>query len=238
MTGGPERVLTEVNQDQAQTYDFRANYGQDVGSSNGNGTYITKPTNDPSVVQTLFYMSRTVPSLYNPDGSQNQPTPNTYGMLRYWLESTDPQLPAPGQVVHRMQRLGQTLRGVILVLRATTNSLRATAESNMPTSIQVKIGDQTLFTETYAARRYLMRRRYGFDAPDGVLVYDWTHDFGAGGGYGAGGEFGDDWIYTQDITQFQFVNTYPSGFAASAGNLLTYLTDDMSIPAGVDPMNV
>lgn len=218
------------NQDQAQTYDFRAN----VGASGV--VYATAPSTLGTVVQTLFYMSRTVPSMYNPDGSQNQPTPNTYGMLRYWMESTDPQLPSPGQVVHRMQRLGQTMRGFCLVFRQGSGTAgRANAEGAMPTSLQIKIGDQTLFTESYQARRYLMRRRYGFDAPDGVLCYDNIHDFQ---GQLSGGEFGDDWTYTQDITQYQVIATYPSGFTANAANLLTYLTDDMSIPAGIDPMNV
>jgi hypothetical protein len=218
------------NQDQAQTYDFRADY-------NASGqVYSTPPTTLGTLVQTLYYMSRTVPSPYNPDGSQNIPKPNTYGMLHYWLESTDPQLPTPGQVVHRMQRLGQTMRGFVVVLRQGSATLgRANAEGAMPTSIQIKIGDQTLFTEDTSARRYLMRRRYGFDAPDGCLVWDNTHDFR---GYQSNGELGDDWIYTQDITQYQVIATYPSGFTASASNLLTYLTDDMSIPAGIDPMNV
>lgn len=218
------------NQDQAQTYDFRADY-----AASGQ-VYVTSPSTLGTYVQTLYYMSRTVPSLYNPDGSQNQPTPNTYGMLHYWLESTDPATPTPGQVVHRMQRLGQTMRGFVLVFRqGSATQGRANAESAMPTSIQIKIGDQTLFTEDTTARRYLMRRRYGFDAPDGVLVYENTHDFR---GYTANGEYGDDWIYTQDITQYQVIATYPSGFTASASNLLTYLTDDMSIPAGVNPMNI
>lgn len=195
--------------------------------------YGTAPTAAGTQTQTLYYMSRTVPSQFNPDGSQNQVVPNTYGMLQYWLESTDPQLPAPGQVTHRMQRLGQTMRGFILVFRQ--NASRANAEAAMPSSIQIKIGDQTLFTEDTAVRRFLMRRRYGFDAPNGVLAYDNIHDFH---GQLAGGEFGDDWIYTQDITQYQVIATYPSGFTANSANLLTYLTADMSIPAGIDPMNV
>lgn len=217
------------NQNQAQAYDLRSNF-----AASGQ-VYGTAPTTLGTVTQTVYYESRTVPNPANPDGSANQVIPNTYGILHYWLDAVDQSAPVGGSTItHRLQRLGQTLRSIGLVLRQNTGAAnpRAAAEPNMPSSIQVKVGDQPLFVEDTSLRRELTWKRRGFDSPNGVLWYDWEHDFDGQ----IGQEYGNDWIYSQDIVQFMFQNTYPSGLGSTA-NTLTYITDDLSIPAGIDPYN-
>jgi hypothetical protein len=94
----------------------------------------------------------------------------------------------------------------------------------------MKIGDTTIFNESVAYRRRVMWDRFGFDAPAGVLVYDFTTDIVNR----AGAEFGDDWIWTQSVVNMQFLISYPSGFG-STNNSLTFLTSDLIIPPNVDP---
>jgi hypothetical protein len=91
------------------------------------------------------------------------------------------------------------------------------------------LGDTPIFTETVAYRRALMFARYGFDAPDGVLVYDFITDVINQ----AGAEMGEDYAFTNGLVNAQFEVTYPSGFA-SAGSSLTVITDDLVIPSNVD----
>jgi hypothetical protein len=217
------------NQNQAQSYDLRTNFAA------SGSVYGTAPTTLGTVTQTTFYEERTVPNPTNPDGSQNQVLPNTYTMLHYWLDASDQAAPTGGSTItHRFQRIGQTIRTIGLVFRQNTGAVnpRTAAEANMPTSVTVKVGDQPLFQENTALRRKLMWERSGFDSPNGVLWYDWIHDFDGQ----IGQEYGNDWIYSQDITQFVFQNVYPAGFGSTA-NTLTYISDDLSIPAGINPYN-
>lgn len=121
----------------------------------------------------------------------------------------------------------------LLADASPTSLIAATgAEAAMPTQIIFKVGDQTIFTEDTATRRSKMFDRYGFDAPPGVLVYDFIHDFDQIAGH----ELGHDYLYTQDIVNAQFQCTYPSGMG-STNNSLTVITSDMTIPPGIDIYN-
>jgi hypothetical protein len=75
----------------------------------------------------------------------------------------------------------------------------------------------------------LMWRRYGFDAPNGVYVYDFMTDIISH----AGDELGDDYLFTNGLVNAQFQITYPAGFG-STNNSLMVLTDDLVIPPTVD----
>jgi hypothetical protein len=130
---------------------------------------------------------------------------------------------------HFLPRIGNTLRLLILVFRdGNGTAARADAEANMPALLQFLIGDTPLFTETVGARRKIMRDRYGFDAPNGVLVYDWITDLGVR----AGAELGDDYLFTNGLTSAQFQVAYGAGWAANSS--LTIITDDIIIPAGMN----
>ncbi len=120
------------------------------------------------------------------------------------------------------------MRNLILVFRE--NGSRASAEANMPDRIMFKLGDTVIWSEDTNLRRRLMFERFGFDAPDGVLVYDLITDLNNA----AGSEFGDDWMFTAGLVSAQFEITYPSGFG-STNNSLTVITDDLMIPSNIDP---
>ena len=209
------------NQDRSQSYQL----SNDLAPSTA--VYSTSPTALPNITITRSYQSYEVPNQANADGSSNQVEPPLYGVLHYLLQSVNANVPVGGSTIpHYLQGLGNTIRVLMLVFRS--NSSRATAESNMPTQIQVKIANQLIFNETLAARRKMMYDRYGFDAPSGVLVYDNIHDLIAR----STSELGHDLWWTQQINEATIQCTYPSGFGSTA-NSLTVVKSDMTVPAGL-----
>ncbi len=212
-----------ANQDRAQKYTLR----DDIAANSV--VYTVAPdTTQPSVTITRTYDNYAVPASQNANGSAQQQTPPKFGVLHFLTQSVNPSTPAPSSTVnHYLPRLGNTIRLLILVFRE--GGLRSAAEANMPTRISLKLGDTPIFTETVAFRRALMFARYGFDAPDGVLVYDFITDVINQ----AGAEMGEDYAFTNGLVNAQFEVTYPAGFAA-AGSSLTVITDDLVIPANVD----
>lgn len=222
--GISRRSLTGVlgNQDRAQKYSLRS----DMAASGS--IYSTAPTTLPPFIIARQYENYAVPAPTNANGVPQQNLPNNWGVLHYATQSVSPSAPQGGSTVnHYLSRLGNTIRLLILVFRS--NGTRATAESNMPTRIQFNLGDVPIFVEDTQYRRMLMWRRWGFDAPAGVLVYDFATDilnmFG--------NELGDDWQFTNGLVNAQFQITYPAGFG-STNNSLTIITEDLVIPPDVD----
>jgi hypothetical protein len=211
------------NQDRAQSYTIRHN----IGASSF--VYSTPPTTLPSMVVTRMYENYAVPNPVNDNGVPNQVLPSHYGVLPFITQNvSDAQPQGSSTINHFIRRTGNVIRLLLLVLRS--NGSRATAEANMPTSITLKVGNETLFTETTAYRRALMFDRYGIDSPAGVLAYDFLHDFA---GVRSGGDFGNDWIWSQNLLQFQFLIAYPAGFG-STNNSLTIVTNDLIVPQGAN----
>jgi len=212
------------NQDRAQSYQLRS----DIAASTGVYSAAAPPTNLPNVTIERVYENYAVPAPTNAAGAQQQQFPDDFGVIHYLTRSVNPSAPAGGSTVnHYLSRIGNTIRLLILVLRA--NASRATAEANLPSRISFLLGDTPIFTETVDYRRMLMFDRYGFDAPDGVLVYDFMTDMIGH----AGDELGSDYLFTNGLVNAQFQVTYPSGFG-STNNSLVVITDDLQIPPDVD----
>lgn len=210
------------NQDKAQKYSLRT----DAAASTS--IYSTSPTTLPTMSVEKVYENYAVPAAANANNAPQAQFPDDFGILHYTTQSVSPTAPAGGSTIpHYLARLGNTVRLLILVARS--NGARSTAETNIPTQIQFNLGDTPLFVEPVAYRRMLMWRRYGFDAPPGVFVYDFMTDIiGI-----AGDELGDDYLFTNGLVNAQFQIAYPSGFG-STNNSLTIITDDMVIPPTVD----
>ena len=208
-----------ANQDRAQKYTLRS----DIAPSAS--IYAVAPTFAPNITINRTYENYAVPSAQNAVGASQQQRPNKLGVLHFLTQSVNPTAAAAGLQNHYLPRLGNTIRTIILVLRS--GGSRTTAETTLPTQISFLLGDTPIFTETPSYRRALMFRRYGFDAPAGVFVYDWITDVVQQAGY----EMGDDYMFTNGLVNAQFAITYPVGFVAGT---LTVITDDLQIPAGVD----
>jgi hypothetical protein len=217
LVGTNRRDLSGIvgNQDRAVKYTLRT----DVNPSSL--IYSTPPTSLPTLQVNKWLETYSVPLPIGPNGVQQQVLPDGYGTLHFTTVTTSDATPLGGSTVnHYLRRIGNTIRFIVLVFRS--NSLRATAETNAPTLITFKVGDDTIFTETWQNRKTKMYERYGFDWPAGVIIYDTLHDFSSDAGF----ELGDDYYHTQALVNAQFQVTYPAGYG-SAGNSLVFLTDDL-----------
>lgn len=205
------------NQDRAQSYFLRTDISPLAT------VYGTVPTGANTLTLSKVYENYSVPNGNTPNGQAQQITPDSYGTLHFTTAVQSDQPPTGGSTVnHYLKRVGNTVRWLALVFRA--NGSRATAEANFPTSIRFKVGDDTIFNETYWYRRALMFERFGFAFPPGVLIYDAMHDFEAG----AGNELGRDYYHTQALQNAQFQISYPAGFG-STNNSLRIITDDLAL---------
>ncbi len=213
------------NQDRSQKYSIRTDQA-------GSGAiYLTTPTTLPTMAINKQYENYAVPLAVNPDGLKQERAPRDFGLLHYLTSLQAAEAPAPSSSVnHFLRRVGLSIRFIVFIFRAGSGSFpRSVAQTtaNQPTGIRFKIGDDTLFNEAYNYRRFLMFERYGFDWPDGVLVYDAMHDLVPG----VGSEVGDDYYQTQGLVNSQLQVTYPSGF--SSGGTLRIVTDDLAFVAPV-----
>jgi hypothetical protein len=210
------------NQDRAMRYQLRTDLAPSAS------IYTVAPTTPGNATIRRTYHSFAVPGAANANGAPQQQVPDKFGVLHYTTKNRNVSVPAGGSTVnHPLARLGNTIRTIILVLRS--NGSRATAEANAPTLITFKLGDVPIFSETPQHRRALMFQRFGFDAPDGVYVFDAISDFILR----AGSELGEDYWWTNGLVNAQFEIVYPAGFGA-ANNSLEVITDDLQIPAGLD----
>lgn len=211
------------NQDQSQKYSLRSN----VNASGQIYTVVPNPL--PAVTINRTYHNYSVPATHNADGVQQQVRPEYFGVLHFGTQTVAPSVPTTGTRNHFLPRIGNTLRVIVLVFRDGNGAAaRADAEANMPTLLKFMLGDTPVFSETVGARRKIMRDRYGFDAPNGVLVYDWITDLVTR----AGAELGDDYLWTKGLNNAQFEITYPAGWAANSS--LTIITDDLIVPNGMN----
>ena len=220
--GTNRRALKGIlgNQDRAQKYLIRTNIASHAAAASG-PVYTTAPTALGSTTIEKYYENYAVPMPQSPTGAAQQITPDDFGTIHYLTSTLSDSAPLGGsQVNHYIRRLGNTVRWIGLVFRS--NGTRATAETNFPTNIQVKIGEDQLFNESWAYRKALMYERFGFDMPNGVLIYDFIHDFAAAAVF----EVGDDWVHTQALVNAQFLITYPAGYG-STNNSLRIITDDL-----------
>lgn len=208
------------NQDRAQKYSLR----NDIGASGA--IYTVAPTAAGAFSVNKFYENYAVPMPVTPQGQPQEILPGHFGTLHFLTSSIADAAPIGGGTIgHYLRRIGNTVRYIVLVFRS--NGSRATAAANAPTNIRLKVGEDTIFNESFDYRQFLMFERYGFDFPNGVLVYDALHDFGPGAGF----ELGDDYYHTQAIVNAQFQITYPAGFGAT-NNSLRIITDDLARVGG------
>lgn len=214
------------NQDRAQKYSLRTNLAAGgVGS-----IYTVAPTTPGAVTIDRIYENYAVPAAANAQGVPQEQIPPKFGVLAYATKTVSPALPTSNTTQnHFLPRLGNTIRLLILIFRDGNGATaRTDSEVNPPSLIKFTLGDTPIFAETAAFRRRLMRDRYLFDAPAGVYVYDWITDITQR----AGAEFGDDYIFTNGLSQAQFEVSYGAGWAASSS--LTIITHDMVVPPGIN----
>ena len=216
------------NQDRAQKYGLRTDIASAAAAATG-PIYTTAPTTQGTYLLRRVYENYAVPGPVDANGHAQEQLPPQHGILNFLSQSVSPAAIAPGTANHYLPRLGNTIRGIYLILRsATVATGRVTAETLLPTQIQFNLGDTPIWVETPAYRRNLMEKRFGtHNTFQGTFAYDAQTDFF---GEVAGGELGDDYLWTSGLVNAQFINTYP----ATATGTLTVITADSLIPPTVD----
>ncbi|MDE2040616.1 MAG: hypothetical protein KGJ45_11470 [Elusimicrobia bacterium] len=215
------------NQDRAQEYTLTL-----VINSSSN-IYGTAPTSLPTVKVDIYYENFALPPASSASGAKQAQLPPSYGLLHFLTTQVSDVAPGPGTQNHYLKRLGNTIRAVGLTFRQGSGSTPRSAANGDLTgvnaagnnaAVQLVMGDNTQYNEDYDYRRAKMYQRYGFDFPNGILVYEQMHDFQVG----VGNELGTQYWRTKNLgTTAQFQITYPSAYAANASNSLTFLTDDL-----------
>lgn len=203
------------NQDRAQQYFLKLILAASTT------IYATAPTALPAVTISKHYESYTVPARQAPNGQQQIQLPPWYGSIRQSTRTISEAAPAGGSSIpHFVRRISNTVRYHILVMRS--NSSRVTAAANLPTLMNLQVGDEPIYTEMVQYRQKRNFEIHGQVLPPGVLFYDNIHDFWPG----AGGELGYDYWYTQIVQNMKYLISWPAGFGTTA-NSLEFITDDM-----------
>jgi hypothetical protein len=216
------------NQDRAQKYSLRTDIASAAAAAAG-PIYTTAPTTQGTYVLRRVYENYAVPGPVDANGHAQEQLPPQHGILNFLGQSVNPSAPTPGTVNHYLPRLGNTIRSLMLIYRSGAVATgRVNAEALLPTQIQFNLGDTPIWVETAGYRRNLMEKRFGTPAFQGVFAYDCLTDFF---GEIAGGELGDDYLWTSGLVNAQFQNTYPAGVATAS---LTVVTADSLVPPNVD----
>lgn len=212
-----------ANQDRAQKYSLRT----DIAASGS--VFSTAPSSLPTVAINKFYEQYSVPLPTAPDGSPQDIFPAHFGTVHFHTQTVSESAPANGSTInHYVRRIGNTVRWFGLVFRSATSGsatpIRGNADGNPPNLLRLKLGEDSVYSESWNYRRFLMFERYGFDLPRGLIVYDFIHDFGPFSGF----ELGDDLVHSQALVNAQFQVTYPSTANTwQTGSTLTFLTSDL-----------
>jgi hypothetical protein len=208
------------NQDRGQKYSLRTDLAAVSATM-----YTVAPTTLPPINVNKYYENYAVPMPTGPNGQPQAIVPPSFGTLHFLTAVTSDTPPAGSSTVtHFIRRIGNTIRALIFVYRI--NGVRATIETaaNSPLNLRLKIGEDTIFNETWRYRKARWFENYGFDAPNGVIAYDNIHDFGPF----AATELGNDYWHTQAVANAQLQAQYPAG-VGSTNNSLRIITDDMQL---------
>lgn len=186
--------------------------------------YTVAPTTEPVGGFSInrFYINYAVPNPQSPNGAKQGVFPDMYGVIH---RQTSAQLEAPAAsstITHTMRQIGNTIRSIALINRYNnTGTGRAVAEGTPPTQLVLKAGSATLYQESWRLRKEMNLRQYGFDMPNGVVIYNWTHDVDTK----AGEEEGLDWLHTQQLSDLHFEIAHSA--AVGAGPSLVAITDEL-----------
>jgi hypothetical protein len=221
------------NQDRAQKYSLRTDLAP-VSAT----IYATPPTNLPGLgggaaqapIVNKFYENYAVPMPKGPNDQPQAMTPPSFGTLHFLTAISADTPPAVSSTInHFLRRIGNTIRFMAFIFKAgATATPRAVAEATPPTNLRLKIGEDTVYNESWVYRKARMFEHYGFDFPNGVLVYDNIHDFDCAGG----AELGNDYWHTQAVNNAQLIVAYSAAFVA--GSSLRVITDDLQLSGALE----
>ena len=197
-------VAALANMNAAQPY--RLNYRVNASAT----VYTTSPTTLPTVRVRAVLESWTSPA----DGS----TPPMYGATQLWSKQV--YTINSGANTTRLQRVGNTIRNLLLIHRDSTGARSALL---MPDPVTLAFDQRQQHVTPRAIRQLYATERYGFASLDvGVDNIDYTHDWD---NHPGGAELHDLWMVSSQATRLEIQGVY------GAAGTLTVLTNDLIIPA-------
>lgn len=182
--------------------------------------YATPPATTLPNVRVRFFLESWSPAeSVDPRGVPNETQPPAVGSTQHVVKST-PVIQSGEQRI-RFTRVGNMIRGLILVLRNTGNPrLRTTVD--FPEQFRLEWDQRNLAVVHRDVLRHYMRERSGYAPDTGVIVLDFAHDLDGR----VGNEMRDQWLPTTSATRLELVGN----FGAAAGKL-DIITNDVA-PAG------
>lgn len=226
----------------------QASYTQTI-STNGNFSFVVRvPVEVGAGVAALANMNAAQPyrlnyrinantAVYSAVPATTQPTIRVRAVLESWTAPQDGSVPPlygatqlwskqvynvnSGQNTTRLQRVGNTMRNLILIHRDGTGARSA---AMMPDPLTFAFDQRQQHITPRAVRKLYLTERYGYAGVDtGVDPIDFTHDWD---NHPGGAELHDLWLVTSQATRLELQGSY-----ANAGTL-TVLTNDLVLPAG------
>lgn len=218
------------NQNAAATFKLRLTLA--ASTAYGTGTF---PTTLPTVRVRAYLEAWDQPEI-STAGATNEVTPPAMNTTQFW----SPQIfnVNAGQQTIRLTRVGNYIRNLIFIFRATSNGTRATADASWPDPLTLYLDTRPLDIIEPNNWRQQMYERTGFggtigatiparDAPqgldNGVFVYDFMHEFDGSLGF----ENRDLWLPTLGSSRLEIQGNF--GVAGT----LTVLTNDVAIAGSV-----
>jgi hypothetical protein len=188
--------------------------------------YTTPPTSAPSINIKTYISTWTVPPAMDPiTGLPFNRFPDGHGTTQQWSKQQF-NLAAAYQTV-RYNQIGNLIRSWILITR---NAAGARIDTAMPVSFELNMnGFQIYANFPTALLRQQMQNAFGYTTTQmdtGVYVWQFTDDLDGH----PGGELKDQYLRTSTGTRIEFKGTFQ---APAAAGLLTILTNDIRVPAGV-----
>ncbi len=182
--------------------------------------YTTAPATTLPTIRVRAHLESWSPAEpVDPRGVPNMTEPPAVGTTQHFVKSL-PVIQAGEQRV-RFTRVGNMIRGLILVLRNTANPrLRTTVD--FPEQFRLEWDQKNLLVARRDYLRNQMRKRSGYAPDTGVIVLDFAHDLDGR----IGNEMRDQWLPTTLATRLEVVGN----FGANAGKL-DIITNDVA-PAG------
>lgn len=187
--------------------------------------FSTDATTVPKLRVRVYGEFWSVPMPTDLRGKPNSPQPPALGTTMFASKYT--QVINAGQNVVSQKRVGNLLRGLILVYRDdSATPVRTTAE--LPEILTISYDSQPLLViPTTMVRHYMAERQASATLDAGVLVLDFAHDFDGT----IGGELRSQWLETSQATRLEV-----SGSWGGSGGVLTMLTQDVA-PKGAYEIN-
>lgn len=196
------------NQNASATYKLRITQAAKIS------VYSTDATGLPTVRVRAWgeYWSQPAPT--DMMGQANAMQPPAVGTTGYWTKQVFTI--NAGQSSIRLQRVGNFIRNLILVLRTTAP---ARSSTNMPDPIQLFMDSKLLINQGRQLQpMYMAERSLTSVIETGVTVFDRSHDWDGL----IGGEMRDQWLPTTQATRLEFQGSF------GAAGTLVVLTNDIA----------